>query len=90
MIDKLTEIAKNRIFLFHWENLTITDFQLDNQQYFVINLISMFGELKASVSYESLTEINSDIQPLGYKISSINGYSATSHNNIQITLKPLK
>jgi len=51
MIDQLTEIAKHRIFLFQWENLSITDFQLDNKQYFVINLISTFGTLKASVSY---------------------------------------
>jgi hypothetical protein len=90
MIDQLTEIAKHRIFLFQWENLSITDFQLDNKQYFVINLISTFGTLKASVSYESLTDINSDILPLGYKISSINGFSAPYNNNIQITLKPIK
>jgi hypothetical protein len=90
MIDQLTEIAKNRIFLFPWENLSITDFQFDNQQYFVINIVSMFGESKAVVSYESLTGINADILPLAYKIDSIRGFSAPCQNNIQITLKPIK
>jgi hypothetical protein len=90
MIDKLTEIAKHRIFLFQWENLFITDFTFFNTQHYIINIVSMFAETKAVVGYETLEQINRDILPLGYKIEAIRGFSEPTKNNLQITLKPLK